>query len=506
MALTIVEKNVLSNFLARIWAGLISIALIPVYIQYMGVEAYGLVGIFVSLQTLLLLLDLGLGATISREFARFSKANEKSEYLLDLLKTLEVFYWAMGAVIALTVVSLAPIITSHWLSPESLPADTVTTTIKLIGLTIAFQWPSALYSGGMSGLQRQARLSAVVSILSTARYVGAVAVLHFFSPSIEAFFCWQLLIGIIQTPILRYNLMKVFPPVKRKGIIRFSTLAPLWQFATGMLGISILSTLVTQLDKIILSKMLSLEEFGYYSIATAAAGSLYTVVGPVFNAFYPKFSQLYEEGKTAVIDGDFHQGNQILAVALFPVMWLMFFYSVDVLLIWTGSLDLASKVGVLIVPLVVGNTINGLMNIPYAVQLAAGWTRIPLFTNLAGLLLLLPALLHASIKYGAIGAATVWLLFNVIYMIITVIVMQRLAFKGRTRTWLLKDIGLPMIISFFIFLVSSFLVVDFLPMYAVLFLSALAFACTIISAPRVRAIFVPASIHNSHGPNKSSES
>ena len=120
MALKLVEKNVLSNFLARVWAGLISIALIPVYIRYLGVEAYGLVGIFVSLQTLLLLLDLGLGATISREFARFGEVKEKSAYLRDLIKTLEVVYWTMSVLIAVLVISLAPIITSHWLSPENL--------------------------------------------------------------------------------------------------------------------------------------------------------------------------------------------------------------------------------------------------------------------------------------------------------------------------------------------------------------------------------------------------
>lgn len=490
MALALVERNVLSNFLARVWTGLISIALIPLYIKYMGVEAYGLVGVFVSLQTLLLLLDLGLGATISREFARFGWTQGKSEYLLDLTKTLEVFYWTMALLIALLVVSFAPAIASYWLSPEGLSPETVSTAIKLIGLTIAAQWPSALYSGGLSGLQRQVRLSALICGFSTFRYAGAIAVLHYFSPTIEAFFCWQLIVTCLQTLTLRLNLMSVFPPTERKGVMRIGIVAPLWRFAAGMLGISVVSTLATQLDKIILSKILSLEDFGYYSIATAAASSLYMVVSPVFNAFYPRFSKLYQEAKAVSIEAGFHQANQILAVILFPVMWLVFFYAVDILLLWTGDTDLAAQVGILMVPLVVGNTINGLMNVPYAVQLAAGKTRIPLFTNLVGLAFLLPALLHASTKYGAIGAAMAWLSFNVIYMIITVIIMQRLALTGGTRRWLLMDVALPFSTSFFIFWFSSFFAVSSLSVYLAVLLTLISLLSAISSAPLVRPLFL----------------
>lgn len=500
MALALVERNVLSNFLARIWNGLLSIALIPIYIEYIGVEAYGMVGIFISLQTLLLLLDLGLGATISREFARFSGVKEKAEYLIDLTRTLEIVYLATGILIALVMVNFAAVITNYWLSPEGLSPETVTTAIKLIGLTIAVQWPSALYSGGMSGLQTQVRLSILVSAFATLRYGGAIIVLHFLSPTIDAFFGWQLIVGILQTLTLRYNLMQVLPPCEKSGSIQLRILVPLWRFATGMLGISILSTLITQLDKVILSKLLSLEEFGYYTIATAVASSLYMAVAPTFNAFYPKFSKLYQEFNTISIEEGFHQGNQILAVILFPLMWLFVFYSPDILLAWTGKPDLASIVAFLVVPLVIGNTINGMMNIPYALQLGAGWTRIPLLTNLVGLAFLIPALLHVSTKYGAIGAAYVWLLFNIIYMIITIVVMHRLVSKIVTYRWLVSDIGQPLAASFIFFGFSYFFVDNHVNIFTATLLTSLSFICAVISAPLVKSIFTGLSIRTTSRP------
>ena len=488
MVLQVVERNVLANFAARVWAGVISILLIPVYIRYLGVEAYGLVGVFVSLQALLLLLDLGLGATVSREFARFAGTRDRAAYLLDLLRTLEVLYWAMALLIALLVLALSGPIARHWLSPETLTADSVATTVGLIGITIAAQWPTALYSGGLAGLQRQVRLSTLISGFATLRYLGAVAVLHFISPTIEAFFCWQLLVAVLQTPTLRFNLLRVCPAAPRPGALRLQAVLPLWRFATAMLGITMAGTVITQLDKVVLSRALSLQDFGYYSIATAAAGSLYMAVGPVFNAFYPRFAALFEARDRAAIRADFHQGNQILAVVLFPVMWLVVFHADDVMLLWTGDPQLATRVGQLLVPLVAGNTINGLMNMPYALQLGAGWTRIPLVTNLAGLAFLLPALLYGTIHHGALGAAMAWLLFNLVYLAITVVIMRRVALHEATAHWLLRDIGLPMATSLAVFGGSELLFSAPLSLPQGMLLTAFAVACTITSAPRVRSM------------------
>ena len=44
---------------------------IPIYISYLGIESYGLIGLFIILQGLLSLLDMGLSPTLNREMARF---------------------------------------------------------------------------------------------------------------------------------------------------------------------------------------------------------------------------------------------------------------------------------------------------------------------------------------------------------------------------------------------------------------------------------------------------
>ena len=40
-------KNIIVNYIGRTWSSIIAIALIPVYIKFMGIEDYGLVGFLI---------------------------------------------------------------------------------------------------------------------------------------------------------------------------------------------------------------------------------------------------------------------------------------------------------------------------------------------------------------------------------------------------------------------------------------------------------------------------
>ena len=66
------RRNVLANYLGQGWRAIMSLAFVPVYIKYLGIEAYGLIGIFVMLQAWLTLLDMGMKPALAREMARFT--------------------------------------------------------------------------------------------------------------------------------------------------------------------------------------------------------------------------------------------------------------------------------------------------------------------------------------------------------------------------------------------------------------------------------------------------
>jgi len=83
-----IKKNIIANITGKGWTAIISLAFIPFYIRFMGIEAYGLVGIYLLLLALFALLDLGLSTTLNKELAGLTVQEGKAQEMRDLVRTL----------------------------------------------------------------------------------------------------------------------------------------------------------------------------------------------------------------------------------------------------------------------------------------------------------------------------------------------------------------------------------------------------------------------------------
>ena len=92
------RKNVVANFVGQGWRAIMSLVFLPLYIDYLGMEAFGLIGIFVMLQAWLRLVDLGMRPAVLREMARFTGGEHDAESIRDLLRSIEIV--AAGAAVA----------------------------------------------------------------------------------------------------------------------------------------------------------------------------------------------------------------------------------------------------------------------------------------------------------------------------------------------------------------------------------------------------------------------
>src|SRR5436853_7772563 len=66
------KRNVIANLSGNLYTVVISLVFVPIYIHYLGIEAWGLVGFSVTLQAVLAVADMGLSTTLNREMARLS--------------------------------------------------------------------------------------------------------------------------------------------------------------------------------------------------------------------------------------------------------------------------------------------------------------------------------------------------------------------------------------------------------------------------------------------------
>jgi O-antigen/teichoic acid export membrane protein len=439
-----VKRNLLANFAGNGWTALMSLAFIPLYIHFMGIEAYALVGVFVTLQALAVLLDMGFSSTLNREMARLSVQEDTMQQMRDLLRTLEVVFWPVALLVGGALLLLAPFIANHWLRVDALPAATTQQAIMLMGAALALQWPFGLYSGGLLGLQRQVLLNGIVIVAATLRGAGAVLVLWLVSPTITAFFAWQIVSSFVQTALVALFLWRSLAEPGRRASFRRGVIREIWRFAAGMSGITVLAVVLTQLDKIILSRLLSLEMFGYYTLAGVVATSLYRLIGPIFSALYPRFTELVARGDQATLRQLYHRSCQLMSVAILPAAIVVALFSGEILLLWTRNETTVGQTAPILSLLIVGTALNGLMNLPYALQLAHGWTKLAFYSNVVAVIALTPLIFFATSRFGAVGAAAVWVLLNSGYVLVCLQIMHRRLLRGEKWRWYGEDVGLPL--------------------------------------------------------------
>jgi len=449
-------RNLLAGLTSSIWSAVVGLAVVPFYLKYLGIEAYGLIGFFVTTQALLSLLDMGMAPTINREVARCS-ASGKLQDAGKLLHTLAVVYWSMAGVIALFILALAPLIAEYWLQSKRLSPQTISHAVMLMGLVVACRWPIGLYQGALIGAQRLTVSSAINMAMVTIGSLGAVAVLAFVSPTIEAFFIWQACVGLVYAITIRWSAWRI---IGKFNQIKFDVdkLKNVWRFTAGMSGIGLTALVFTQLDKVMLSKMLGLEEFGHYMLATVVVSGLYVLIAPVYNVVYPRFSALVATGDTEKLIDLYRLGTRMLATVIFPIAMVLAVFAEGLVLVWTGNPSIASRVAPVIALLAIGSALHGVMYFPYALQLAYGMTRLPLTINIILLILMIPMIIFLALTFGAVGGAIAWLVLHVLYVMLGTWMTHRHLLKGVGAKWLLQDVGIPLLLSIMVGLIGRYVV------------------------------------------------
>lgn len=441
---TSLKKNILANYFGQGWSAVMGLAFVPVYIQYLGMEAYGLIGLFAVMQAWLTLLDMGMSPTLNREMARFTAGAHTPQSIRDLLRSVEVICFSLAALIALGVWGASGYLASDWLNADALPVEEVAQAWAIMGLVVALRFCEGIFRGSLFGLQRQVWYNSAYALLATLRHGGAVAVLVWVSPSIEAFFFWQAGMSLLTVAVLAASVHRTLPRPPSPATFSRQALAGIWKFASGMMGIVFLSLLLTQVDKVLLSRLLPLELFGYYALAAAVAGALYMIIVPISQAIYPRLVELSVRDDSAALVALYHKGAQAVTVLTSPAAILLGFFAGGVVFTWSGDPRLAENTAPILAVLALGTFLHGLMHMPYQLQLAFGWTGLAIKTNLIAVAVLVPAIFWVVPRHGAVGAAWIWVALNAGYTLVAIHFMHRRLISAEKWRWYLADVLLPL--------------------------------------------------------------
>ena len=442
-----VKRNIIANYLGGGWSALMGLAFLPIYIRYLGIEAYGLIGVYASLQAWFALLDMGLSPTINREMSRFSAGIHTPQSIRDLLKSVEMIYMGIAALLAVIVIGIASWIATDWLKVEVLSIRAVTHALMITGVIIAFRWVDTLYRSAILGLQHQVWLNGVTAAFATIRGLGSIGVLALISPTIQAFFIFQALTYALETLLLARQTHRYLPTPPNPPKFSIEALRGVWSFAAGMTMITFLATILTQVDKLLLSTLLPLEQFGYFTLASTVAGALSILIVPISNVAYPRFTELVASGEEKAFTMQYHQFAQLLTISVVPATLILSFFSHQIIYLWTHSAATTQAVAPILSIWVIGTALNGLMHVPYMAQLAHGWSRLTVIVNTIAAAIIIPAFLILVPRYGVMAAAWIWVAINTGYILFAVPAMHLKILRHEKWKWYEADVFGPLLMG-----------------------------------------------------------
>lgn len=484
------RHNVLTATIGSAWIAILGLVVVPLYLKYLGVEAYGLVGFYTSTSAMIQVLDMGLAPAMNREIARCHALGEL-EPGRALLHTLALCYWFVGVLIALALVAGAPWISHHWLRASSLDPKQLELSVALMGVVIGCRWPVGLYQNAIIGMQRLASASKLAATMATVSNLGAVFVLAFISRSITAFFVWQAFTALLYMLSMRALAWRIIarPVDNRFHVDRLKAVS---HFSAGMTAVAVASVLVTQVDKLILSRMLTLADFGRYTLAWTLAGGLTLLITPFFNALYPRFCALVSQERARELWDLYSTSTAFLCAVLLPVAAAASIYGKQAVLVWTRNGQLSIAAGPVIGVVILGTAVNGIMHMPYALQLAYGMIRLPLYTAVTMALMVVPLILVLTPKWGTVGAASAWLILNLIYFVFGTLLTHAYLFKGFALQWVFKDVLRPGVITATVMIVALRMGTDRFasPLVVLVFAAFLTLLCiclNVLTSPELRA-------------------
>jgi len=440
------KKNVIFNYIGQLYTALIGILVLPFYLQELGAEAFGLIGFFTLLLAWLQLFDLGMTPTLGREVSRL-KGNVANNYeLRTVVRSLEIVFIGV-AIITISAIFLARNwLSNDWLNIQKLDAGIVAQYVGLMAFIVGVRWLSSLYKSGILAYEQQVWANVFDMVVVTLRFPVALAVIIMSRGNILFYFAFQLILAIIECLVYSWKLKKIMPTTDKD--VRFSK-ASLFRIAPFALAIGYTAAIwvfVTQLDKLLLSKLLPLTEFGYFTLIATLSGGIMLLSGPVGRAVLPRMTSLLAQNKEEEMLVIYLNATKAVAVMVTPIALAISFYPKAVVYIWTGDLGASEWTADILPMYILGYGLLTVGAFQYYLQYAHGKLRQHVMYNTASALISIPLIFYTAGTYGAIGVAWVWLVFRAVSLLFWAPYIHHLFAPGINGRWFFGAVLPPILV------------------------------------------------------------
>lgn len=382
----------------------------PIYIDFLGLEAYGITAFYTTISGLLILFDFGFSSLLTREMAR-SDHGVNLSYKSQIFRTLEILYFGIVLLIFISTLLFSESIAENWLHTNNYSLSEKSEFIVLIFGCATLQLLASFYQATLIGQERQVTSNLIQFLWALLRSAGVVVVFWLYEPTVYSFFGWQVFSNLLYAIVTRR--FAIIPLIKTELTFKLTSLKGHYKFASGMMIITLISILNTQIDKLAVSRLLSVEAFAYYTIAAALAQAPLVLSTPISSAILPRFIAITTQGKWKEARNFFLKMNLVLAILTVPCSVTLILFAKELILLWTNDPVIVSNSAESAQYLIVGSMFLAWQIVPYNLMVSKGNTKPNIIMGLTFFLVSGGLLLILTSRLGIAGAGLSWMVANI---------------------------------------------------------------------------------------------
>ena len=403
------RRNAVANYAGKFWSGASNFLFVPLYIDAVGIEGYGIIAFQAVLLVLMYVIDGGL----STIFARFVATAKTPAEIAPMLASLERAYSS----VMLGIVVVATIAVFAFGLADGLPADTLSPVSNASGLSLmilgaALQICMSVYSGLFFGSGRHV-LANAFQVCFTATRSGLVLIPLYATGSLLVYFLWQMAATLVFLGLMRHVAWRTLGArfkLRRSQFV--DSLWQIWPAASSVLMITAASALNQQLDRLVVTAVAGVAGLGTYSVAVLIGGLPVAVASPYAATIAPRLHRDAVAVASSAAAALFVRDSVRVAAIAGALTVLILAAPSHWYQMVNPQVDGTSRWGLVVSLLAAGNFALALQLVPYQLCIARLNLRANTITAVIAVALTGPLSYWAATLFGEKGVAATWLVTN----------------------------------------------------------------------------------------------
>lgn len=397
------KSKVALNFSSTVLPMLVGLISIPILIDGIGVERFGMLSIAWMLVGYFSLLDMGLGRALTQKVAHKIGIGDTSNLRALILSAL--IFITLIAVLGSIVLSL---------TAETLIYDTLNISpeyreeslkgVYWVALSIPFTILATGLFGVLEGQQHFGWTALVRAPLGLLMFFAPVIAMMW-SPSLDVIFASLFMVRVLAFIALAFITLHT-----TKDYIGWKVHAnevkSLFTFGGWITLSNIVSPVMVYFDRFYIATVLSASVVAYYTTPVDFLTKALLIPLALLGVMFASFAGDWQKNRARAIN-NYHRSITIVAAVMLPFTLITFAFAHTGMSIWLGQ-SFADNSYVIVKIIAIGLFFNAMAMAPYALIQSTGRADIPAKFHLIELPFYVALLWYLANNHGLIGAAYAW--------------------------------------------------------------------------------------------------